>query len=260
MNYIELINQFWQTRRSKRITNLQADLYYYLLQECNVRGWENPFEVSNKFICANIGITEPSLIDARNRLQQLGLIDFQGGKRNVISPVYYLKCNLNDFSRNRVTPLVETEQQVKLKGEPFNKLNLNQTIKEVPPLPPEEEIPKEPDPPKKKKQPEALQMPFSSGAFSVAWQKLQQMPKWRKKLPLSLQMALDKLSRYDEEFSIELINRAIEGDYQGVVFSDTDDNFLKWKARKGKPGQILHADQERLNAMFEKIEANANGY
>ncbi|MBK5719893.1 hypothetical protein JGH11_03315 [Dysgonomonas sp. Marseille-P4677] len=120
MNYISLINQFWQTRRSKRITSLQADLYYFLLQECNQRSWENPFEVSNKLICASIGISEPSLIDARNRLQQLELIEFDSGKRNTQSPRYYIKSNLNNLSRNLGTSLDETEQQVKLKGEPFN--------------------------------------------------------------------------------------------------------------------------------------------
>lgn len=121
MSYIELINQFWQTRRSKRITSLQADVYFYLLNECNLRGWENPFEVSNKLICASIGITEPSLIDARNRLQQLDLIEFQSGKKNVHSPVYYLKGYLNNLSRNRVTPLVTSLVtplvETELKGE-----------------------------------------------------------------------------------------------------------------------------------------------
>jgi hypothetical protein len=123
MNYIELINQFWQTRRSKRITSLQADVYFTLLNECNLRGWENPFEVSNKLICASIGISEPSLIDSRNRLQQLGFIEFQNGKRNSQSPVYYL----NYLSRNRtvslVTPLVTSLVETEEKAEPFNKQN-----------------------------------------------------------------------------------------------------------------------------------------
>lgn len=123
MNYIELINQFWQVRRSKRITSLQADVYFTLLNECNLRGWENPFEISNKLICATIGISEPSLIDSRNRLQQIGLIEFQNGKRNSQSPVYYL----NNLSRNRtvglVEPLVTSLDETELSAEPFNKLN-----------------------------------------------------------------------------------------------------------------------------------------
>lgn len=102
MTYIEYINQFWQIRRSVRITSLQADLYFFLLKECNERNWEPSFSISNGIICASIGITEPSLIDARNRLQQLGLIDFDKGVSKQKSPVYYLKEYLNNLSNNRV--------------------------------------------------------------------------------------------------------------------------------------------------------------
>lgn len=91
MNYIELINHFWQTRRSKRITSTQADLYFFLLQESNSRDWENPFVCSNGTICASIGISDNTLLDARNGLQQRGLIEFKPGIKNVKSPVYYLK-------------------------------------------------------------------------------------------------------------------------------------------------------------------------
>lgn len=90
MNYIELINRFWQLRRSKRITSTQTDLYFFLLQECNQRDWENPFQCSNGLVCSGIGITEKTLIDARNVLKQLGLIDFENGITKQRSPNYYL--------------------------------------------------------------------------------------------------------------------------------------------------------------------------
>lgn len=88
MNYIELINQFWQTRRRVRLTSVEADLYFCLLQECNLRGWANPFECPNGLICATIGVSESTLIDVRNRLQQKGFIKFVSGCRKVKSPVY----------------------------------------------------------------------------------------------------------------------------------------------------------------------------
>ena len=99
MNYIELINQFWQTRRSVRLTSSEADLYYCLLQECNLRGWANPFECSNRLICATIGMSESTLIDVRNRLQQKGLIKFEGGCRKAKSPFYYI-LNFENTSIN----------------------------------------------------------------------------------------------------------------------------------------------------------------
>lgn len=103
MNYIEMINQFWKIRRSKKITPTQAYLYFGLLQECNEREWESPFEYPNESICSRIGVSEPTMIDARARLKQLGLIDFESGERNKKSPRYYL----NNLSRNRA----ETEQK-----------------------------------------------------------------------------------------------------------------------------------------------------
>lgn len=88
MNYIELINQFWQTRRRVRLTSAESDLYFCLLQECNLRDWLNPFECPNGLICATIGMSESTLIDVRNRLQQKGFIKFVSGCRKVKSPVY----------------------------------------------------------------------------------------------------------------------------------------------------------------------------
>lgn len=88
MNYIELINQFWQTRRKVRLSSAEADLYFFLLQECNLRDWVNPFECPNGLICATIGMCESTLIDVRNRLQQKGFIKFEAGSRKAKSPVY----------------------------------------------------------------------------------------------------------------------------------------------------------------------------
>lgn len=88
MNYIELINQFWSTNRIKNLSRTESYLYFILLNECNMRNWENPFECSNKSIIGNYDIGEDTLIDARNRLKQKGLISFEPGKRKEKSPVY----------------------------------------------------------------------------------------------------------------------------------------------------------------------------
>lgn len=90
MNYIELIIQFWQTRRRVRLTSAEADLYFCLLQECNLRDWANPFECPNGLICALINIDEKTLLRARNGLQQKGFITFEKGLRKAKSPVYRL--------------------------------------------------------------------------------------------------------------------------------------------------------------------------
>ncbi|HEU4903187.1 MAG TPA: hypothetical protein VFT06_10350 [Flavisolibacter sp.] len=53
---------------------------------------------------------EPTLIDARNRLKQIGLIDFVGGKKNEASPVYRI-LYLNNLSKDRGESIVNTEEK-----------------------------------------------------------------------------------------------------------------------------------------------------
>jgi DNA-binding MarR family transcriptional regulator len=115
MNYIELINHFWKERRRTRLTSTEADLYYFLMQESNIRGWENPLECSNGLIAATIGVTEKTLIDARSRLQQKGLISFVPGQRKKKSPVYTLlpESKRKAKTREKVSPAKMDKQDKK---------------------------------------------------------------------------------------------------------------------------------------------------
>lgn len=90
MNYIKIINRFWQMRRACRLTSSEADLLYFLIHESNLRQWENPFRCSNKLICATTGINEKTLFVARKNLQEKGFISFEAGLRNLYSPCYTL--------------------------------------------------------------------------------------------------------------------------------------------------------------------------
>lgn len=126
MNYIELINQFWQARRRMRLTSSEADLYYFLMQESNIRNWENPFECSNGLITSSISISEKTLIDVRSKLQQKGLISFEAGQRKKKSPVYKL------LFCDKVS-ITESESKTK-------KASLKEKIIFLPPQPQEVEI------------------------------------------------------------------------------------------------------------------------
>lgn len=98
MNYIKLINQFWIIARSKNPSPIQAYMYFCLLQECNQRNWPKYFQLSNQLLCALIGISEKSLIEARKRLKDYGLIDFESGITKQKAPTYYLLDNCNKVS------------------------------------------------------------------------------------------------------------------------------------------------------------------
>lgn len=73
-----------------------------------------------------------------------------------------------------------------------------------------------------------LVYPFSSIAFMSAWETLRQTPKWKKKLNYALQLSLDKLSNFEEEFAIRQVERAIESGWTGVVFTGTERDYQEW--------------------------------
>lgn len=79
MNYIELINQYWSLREQGIVSGAEGDLYMYLLHTSNKLGWKNPFNQSNRLICAYLNISEKSLIKYKNVLKENGLIDFESG-------------------------------------------------------------------------------------------------------------------------------------------------------------------------------------
>ena len=50
-----------------------------------------------------------------------------------------------------------------------------------------------------------------------AWETLRQTPKWKKKLNYALQLSLDKLSKFEEEFAIRQVERAIESGWKAPL-------------------------------------------
>lgn len=85
-----------------------------------------------------------------------------------------------------------------------------------------------------KKKPE-LTLPYTSQEFINTWGMLCQQPKWKKKTDSALQMSLKKLGKYPEKFAIQLMEDAIAGGYQGIVFNDTDIKFQQWQKNASPP-------------------------
>lgn len=88
---------------------------------------------------------------------------------------------------------------------------------------------------KKKKSentPAPLILPFSSDKFRMTWEALCEEKEWKKKSDNALRLTLKKLGKYDEAFAIELMERAIEGGWRGVVFNDTDAKYQEWKSAR----------------------------
>lgn len=76
MTYIDLINRFWEAYRIKKFSDIDTAIYFFLLNECNIRRWLNPFELQTRNIEICIGVSRKTIGEVRNRLKQRGIIDF----------------------------------------------------------------------------------------------------------------------------------------------------------------------------------------
>jgi hypothetical protein len=188
MNYLELINNFWQKDSEYGFTEKEIAFFFYLLKTCNSQGWRNPFGLSNAITTAKFCWNRHTLNDAKNKLKQAGLIRFEAGRGR--GNIYrYELLHLNNSSEHK---LDKTNQ---------------------------------------------LALPFSSSKFQGRWEQLLKTPKWTKKSANTLQATLNKLAEYEEEFAIQLIEQCILGNWQGIIFNDTNIHYQKWKDGNKRPDQ-----------------------
>jgi hypothetical protein len=86
MNYINQIRGFWRSHEEHSFGTTEVALYFLLLEICNICHWKNPFKRNNAKIEADLGISFNTLKNARHRLCQAGLINFEtrNGSPNVL--------------------------------------------------------------------------------------------------------------------------------------------------------------------------------
>lgn len=93
MNYISLINKFWELDAEIHFSDKEIALYFHLLNTCNRLTWKNPFGQSNAMMIARFGWGKSSFDFAKKKLKDVGLIDFKpgDGRGNVYT---YWICNI----------------------------------------------------------------------------------------------------------------------------------------------------------------------
>lgn len=77
MNYLELINNFWQCDTEHHLTPSDTRIYFYLLHTCNRLGWKIPFKHSDRHLALDCGMSVNTVREAKNRLKQRRLLDFK---------------------------------------------------------------------------------------------------------------------------------------------------------------------------------------
>ena len=77
MNYISMINSFWDSATTNPLSTGQVSLYFALLHVCNKSNWTEWFQVPNQVLSVLTGLSRSGILKARNELKQKGLIDFK---------------------------------------------------------------------------------------------------------------------------------------------------------------------------------------
>lgn len=127
MNYLELIRGFWRSHEEHLFTPTEIAVYFYLVEVCNICQWKNPFKRNNAKIGADLSISFNTLKNARNKLQQAGLIYFKtvNGSPNVVYTLSkFDKVNVEVSNEVDVEVDVEVDNQVLPTKD---KLNINKT-------------------------------------------------------------------------------------------------------------------------------------
>jgi hypothetical protein len=282
MNSYQLISKLRKVRDDTYLTTAAQALYHELVAICNEMKWKDVFKKKNSDLCSILNMSEKTLIKSRGDLSDAGLLYFQSTKdkrigcyysfTTVISSVYFTDESTDDSTdessddnnEGGEIPPVESSVETPAKCLDDNlassELSSGKCLDEtqIPPIIDIKTINKEeslahthesPPPDKKKSRKEKgdetpLVYPFTSIAFMSAWEALRKTPKWKKKLNYALQLSLDKLSMFEEEFAIQQIERAIESNWTGVVFTGTERDYQEWL-------KLKHGNNQKSNQSSE---------
>ena len=278
MNYIELINQFWQCDIEHSFNGSETRLYFYLLHTCNSLRWKNPFTHSDAHLAAVSGMSVNTLKTARNRLKQAGLLEFTAGSqgRGQSHKAQY-KLSIFDtipdtLSANSLTVFPRTSDSI-------NKHKLNEEEKAASADAPSSDLeagsvaePKPDSPalpaakptrsPKKPKasadEVAALPLPHPGAEFAQLWADFRAMPKQVKKPLTSLRRLLATLGKYAEGYACLMLEKAIEGNWSGVEFDGTAEAYAKWQAEQARRPSPAPASFDP-DALFGYTQSAAEG-
>lgn len=99
MNYISIINAFWDLATTNPLSTGQVSLYFALLHVCNRSNWTEWFQAPNQVLSVLTGLSRSGILKARNELKQKGLIDFK--ERGTKATLYKLMADSTQESKQK---------------------------------------------------------------------------------------------------------------------------------------------------------------
>lgn len=77
MNYISVINSFWDAAALNPLSAGQVSLYFALLHVCNRNRWSEWFQAPSQVLSVLTGLSRSGILKARKELKERGMIDFE---------------------------------------------------------------------------------------------------------------------------------------------------------------------------------------
>lgn len=117
MNYITLINSFWDSVTINPLSTGQVSLYMALLHIYNRSSWTEWFTAPNQVLSVLTGLSRSGILKARNELKQKGLIDFkERGTRATVYKVVTMSDSTQDSVQDSVQDGVRKGNQVSVQN------------------------------------------------------------------------------------------------------------------------------------------------
>lgn len=228
MNSYQLVSRLRSVRAECYLNTSDQALYHELVAVCNEQKWKDVFHKKNSELCLVLNMSEKTLIKSRATLAQAGLIRFSSSRDKRIGCYY-------TFSSAELSSPCFTAHPAP--GPPATAVTSSVECTDDPPVPPIKDNIKTLNPKtcahvRKAPPSPALDFPFTSPRFRSVWDTLCRCPKWKGKQNYALQLSLNKLGRFEEDFAVEQMERAIESNWTGVVFPGTEEKYQEWLNRK----------------------------
>lgn len=139
MNYITEIKAFYDLLLSKPLSTGQIALWHALMHINNKCAWAKWFTVPNQTLELLTGLSRKSILNARNVLKQVGLIDFKvNGIKATSYMIYFTQQTTQQTTQDTTQHTTQhTTQDTTQSTSTLNKLDktrLDKTIKEKIPL------------------------------------------------------------------------------------------------------------------------------
>ena len=145
VDYSKLLCSFWEKRIVCALTSCEADFYYYLLKQCDLGNWANPFKLPTKKCELELDFSRKTISSVRNSLHQKGFINFKASKvRGEVAE--YEIVGLAAFlveTQTETQSGTQMETQSGTQTETQSGTQTERKKEDIPPIPPIEEKKKE---------------------------------------------------------------------------------------------------------------------